>query len=52
MIAHRLSTIRGADTVAVLQGGGIAEIGTFTELVTKQGGVFRGLMEKQLLEQS
>lgn len=48
-IAHRLSTIRGADRIAVLQEGQIAEVGTFDELSGKQGGAFRALMGRQLI---
>lgn len=47
-IAHRLSTIRGADRIAVLQGGQIAEVGTYEELVQKENGAFRALMGRQL----
>ena len=37
IIAHRLSTIRNADTILVVQGGKIAEQGTHSELITKNG---------------
>ena len=37
VIAHRLSTAERADRVAVVDEGGIAEIGTHEELVTHQG---------------
>jgi ABC-type multidrug transport system fused ATPase/permease subunit len=33
VIAHRLSSLRRADSVAVLAGGRVAEIGTFDDLV-------------------
>ncbi|MFB7946074.1 ABC transporter ATP-binding protein [Kitasatospora phosalacinea] len=36
-IAHRLSTVRGADQIAVLDGGEIAELGTHDELVAREG---------------
>ena len=48
-IAHRLSTIRGADRIAVLQEGQIAEVGSFDELSSKEGGAFRALMGRQLI---
>jgi len=37
MIAHRLSSITGADCIYVLQGGEIAESGTHSQLMEKQG---------------
>ncbi|MBN1231021.1 MAG: ABC transporter ATP-binding protein [Anaerolineales bacterium] len=37
IIAHRLSTIRNADKIMVLEGTGIAEIGTHAELLEKSG---------------
>ena len=37
IIAHRLSTIRNADRIAVIDGEGIAEIGTHQELMAKNG---------------
>ena len=51
-IAHRLSTIRGADRIAVLQDGQIAEIGSFEELSKKEGGAFQSLMGRQLIPSS
>ena len=42
MIAHRLSTTRNADMIVVLDGTGIAEMGTHTELMEK-GGIFAKL---------
>lgn len=37
MIAHRLSTTRDADLIVVLDGTGIAEMGTHAELIKKDG---------------
>jgi ATP-binding cassette subfamily B protein/subfamily B ATP-binding cassette protein MsbA len=37
VIAHRLSTIREASRILVLRDGGIAEIGTYEELVARRG---------------
>ncbi|MBM4243964.1 MAG: ABC transporter ATP-binding protein [Deltaproteobacteria bacterium] len=46
VIAHRLSTIRSASRVVVLRDGGIAEIGTYDELVAT-GGYFARLHTTQ-----
>ena len=37
MIAHRLSTIRGADKIAVVSEGVIAELGSHQELIARNG---------------
>jgi ATP-binding cassette subfamily B protein/subfamily B ATP-binding cassette protein MsbA len=37
IIAHRLSTIRSADLIVVLEGNGIAEMGTHEELMDRKG---------------
>ena len=47
VVAHRLSTIAAADQIIVLQGGRIAERGTFGELM-ESGGIFTQLAERQL----
>jgi ABC-type multidrug transport system fused ATPase/permease subunit len=46
VIAHRLSTIQSADLILVLRDGGIAEQGTFNELLTR-GGFFSYLYNLQ-----
>ena len=47
VIAHRLSTIQVADSVAVLDGGVVVEMGTHAELTGKKG-AYANLMAKQL----
>ena len=49
IIAHRLSTIRHADRIFYLDGGRIAEEGTYDELIA-QNGFFAKLVERQRLE--
>jgi len=48
IVAHRLSTIRHADRILVLEGGRIAETGTFDDLVGRNG-AFHRLVQRQLL---
>lgn len=45
-IAHRLSTVRNCDRILVLDGGRIAEDGTFEELMERNG-LFAELMHRQ-----
>lgn len=47
VIAHRLSTVKSADTVAVVNGGRIAEIGTHDELLERNG-IYAALVKRQL----
>ena len=47
VVAHRLSTIRHADRIIVLDGGRIAESGTYAELV-KRGGIFTSFVKRQV----
>ena len=46
-IAHRLSTLRNADRPVVIDGHGIAEVGTHDELMEKKG-IYHGLVTAQL----
>lgn len=46
VIAHRLSTIQNADAIVVMQKGKIAEMGTHTSLMAKEG-VYKKLVEMQ-----
>ncbi len=43
VVAHRLSTVRGADKIAVISEGRVAELGNHEELMKIDGGIYRGL---------
>lgn len=45
-IAHRLETILDSDRIAVLDGGKLVECGSPRELLARDGGLFRGLVER------
>ena len=47
VIAHRLSTIRNADKIAVVSGGVVVEEGPHDDLVARDGGVYKVLVEAQ-----
>lgn len=49
IVAHRLSTIQNCDRILVLDGGVIAEEGTYEELVAKNG-LFAELIRRQRLD--
>lgn len=46
-IAHRLSTIKNADKIVVLDGGQVAETGTYVELMNLEHGLFKKLVKHQ-----
>lgn len=46
-IAHRLSTLRSADRLIVLEEGKLVEIGSHAELLAKEEGTFKRLVEIQ-----
>ena len=48
IIAHRLSTVCNVDRILVLDGGKIAESGSYEELLAK-GGIFSRMAKRQLL---
>lgn len=48
IIAHRLSTIKNADKICFLEGGSIAEQGTFAELMAKKN-LFANLANRQMI---
>ncbi|RAL15778.1 ABC bile acid transporter [Aspergillus homomorphus CBS 101889] len=45
VIAHRIRTIADFDRVAVMDAGRVVEFGSPRELLVKEGGMFRGLVE-------
>ncbi len=47
-IAHRLSTIKYLDRIIVIDKGQIIENGSFQELMTKDGGIFRLMWDNQV----
>ena len=49
VIAHRLSTIRRCDRILVIDGGKIAEDGTYEQLIEKNG-IFAELVARQRLD--
>ena len=50
VIAHRLSTVRRADTIVVMDGGRIIEMGTHTALLAR-GGQYKKLYELQFADE-
>ncbi|MFR1640718.1 MAG: hypothetical protein ACLSVD_17215 [Eggerthellaceae bacterium] len=47
VIAHRMRTVMGADKVVVLKDGAVAEQGAPDDLVRREGGLFRHMVELQ-----
>jgi ABC-type multidrug transport system fused ATPase/permease subunit len=45
LITHRLATIRSADRIALLSQGRLLERGTHAELLAREGGLYRTLVE-------
>ncbi len=51
IIAHRLSTIRSADKIVVIDKGQVAEIGTHSQLVQTENGLYKKLSALQFDEE-
>ncbi len=49
VVAHRLSTVQDCDRIFVVDGGRIAESGTYDELM-KMNGIFKELVARQQLD--
>ncbi|XP_020207666.1 ABC transporter B family member 13 [Cajanus cajan] len=47
LVAHRLSTVRDADSIAVLQNGMVAEMGSHERLMAKPGSIYKQLVSLQ-----
>jgi ATP-binding cassette subfamily B (MDR/TAP) protein 1 len=45
VVAHRLSTIKGADMIAVIKDGSVAEKGKHKSLMSIKDGVYASLVE-------
>ncbi len=47
LITHRLSTIRRADQIAFLRDGRVEELGSHADLMAREGGAYRRLVETE-----
>ena len=48
LVAHRLATVRDAHQIFLLSGGLVRESGSHDELVGREDGLYRALVQKQL----
>lgn len=51
VVAHRLSTIKDANEIICMQHGEVKERGTHAELVKIENGVYRNLVNRQLVSE-
>ena len=49
LIAHRLSTVERADRIVVIDKGKVVQQGTHKQLLTDVNGLYRQLVQRQLL---
>ncbi|CAN8064805.1 unnamed protein product [Agarophyton chilense] len=49
-IAHRLSTVRGSRAISCIDNGSVQERGTHSDLIRREGGIYKKLMELQNIE--
>ncbi|MCI07315.1 ABC transporter B family member 13-like [Trifolium medium] len=47
LVAHRLATVRDADSIAVLQHGKVAEMGSHERLMAKPRSIYKQLVSLQ-----
>ena len=47
IIAHRLSTVKNADRIFGIREGQVVEVGSHNELIQKEGGLYRALVDAQ-----
>ncbi|CAH9090757.1 unnamed protein product [Cuscuta europaea] len=48
IISHRLSTIRNADLISVVQNGQVKEIGSHSDLIENENGIYTSLVRQQI----
>lgn len=49
-IAHRLSTVRNSDKISCIEAGQVVERGSHDDLISREGGFYKGLFELQTIE--
>ncbi|KAF0977063.1 hypothetical protein FDP41_003716 [Naegleria fowleri] len=49
IIAHRLSTVKNADIVCVIENGNVVEEGSHEQLILRENGKYKALVERQLI---